>query len=69
MRETVGKLLRLPSQCDTKVIKSVGYRSPVHREQMFREANTMNDESQVCYTFEAALEMAIQMESEGFRNI
>ena len=28
----------------------------------------MNDESQVCYTFEAALEMAIQMEYEGFRN-
>ena len=28
----------------------------------------MSDESQVCYTFEAALEMAIQMENEGFRN-
>ena len=28
----------------------------------------MSDESQACYTFEAALEMAIQMENEGFRN-
>jgi rubrerythrin len=28
----------------------------------------MSDESQVCYTFEVALEMAIQMEYEGFRN-
>ncbi len=28
----------------------------------------MSDESQVCYTFEAAIEMAIQMENEGFRN-
>lgn len=25
-------------------------------------------ESQVCYTFDAAVEMAIQMENEGFRN-
>jgi rubrerythrin len=28
----------------------------------------MSDESQVCYTFEAALEMAIQMETERFRS-
>ena len=28
----------------------------------------MNDDSQVCYTLEAALEMAIQMENDGFRN-
>ena len=28
----------------------------------------MSDDSQVCYTFEAALEMAIQMENDGFRN-
>lgn len=28
----------------------------------------MNDQGQVCYTFEAAVEMAIQMESEGFRH-
>jgi len=28
----------------------------------------MSIESQVCYTFEAALEIAIQMEDEGFRN-
>jgi len=28
----------------------------------------MANEGQVCYTFEAAVEMAIQMESEGFRH-
>ncbi len=28
----------------------------------------MGGEEQVCYTFEAAIEMAVQMESEGFRN-
>ncbi len=28
----------------------------------------MSDENQVCYTFEAALEMAIQMENEGYRH-
>lgn len=28
----------------------------------------MSDENQVCYTLEAALEMAIQMENEGYRN-
>ena len=33
-----------------------------------KENTHMSDESQVCYTFEAALEMAIQMENEGFRD-
>lgn len=28
----------------------------------------MSDISQACYTFEAALEMAVQMENEGFRS-
>lgn len=28
----------------------------------------MANEQQVCYTFEAALEMAVQMENEGFRH-
>jgi rubrerythrin len=28
----------------------------------------MGEQGQVCYTFEAALEMAINMENEGFRN-
>jgi rubrerythrin len=28
----------------------------------------MSEQGQVCYTFEAAIEMAIQMEEEGFRN-
>jgi rubrerythrin len=28
----------------------------------------MANEQQVCYTFEAAIEMAVQMENEGFRN-
>lgn len=28
----------------------------------------MGTHGQVCYTFEAALEMAVQMENEGFRN-
>jgi len=28
----------------------------------------MNDQDQVCYTFEAAIEMAITMEEEGFRH-
>ena len=28
----------------------------------------MNEQGQVCYTFEAAIEMAIKMEDEGFRH-
>jgi len=28
----------------------------------------MNKQEQVCYTFEAALEMAVQMENDGFRH-
>ena len=28
----------------------------------------MNEQGQVCYTFEAAIEMAVQMEDEGFRH-
>lgn len=28
----------------------------------------MNEQGQVCYTFEAAVEMAVKMEEEGFRN-
>jgi rubrerythrin len=28
----------------------------------------MGEEEQVCYTFEAAIEMAVKMEEEGFRN-
>lgn len=28
----------------------------------------MNNQEQVCYTFEAAVEMAVQMENEGFRH-
>jgi rubrerythrin len=28
----------------------------------------MNDQGQVCYTFEAAIEMAVKMEEEGFRH-
>jgi rubrerythrin len=28
----------------------------------------MNNKDQVCYTFEAAIEMAVQMEDEGFRH-
>jgi rubrerythrin len=28
----------------------------------------MNPQDQVCYTFEAAIEMAVKMEEEGFRN-
>jgi rubrerythrin len=28
----------------------------------------MNDNAQVCYTFEAAVEMAVKMEDEGFRH-
>src|SRR5512147_2223286 len=30
--------------------------------------NRMSEQGQVCYTFEAAIEMAVQMEEEGFRH-
>ena len=28
----------------------------------------MSEQGQVCYTFEAAIEMAVQMEDQGFRH-
>jgi rubrerythrin len=35
--------------------------------RLIRRVNRMSEQGQVCYTFEAAIEMAVKMEEEGFR--